>query len=483
MNEITNTAAADPAALPRLIDRLAEHKTLAAAPREELAWLAAHSSLRHLAAGEVLSHKGVQVAGLYVVLSGHVTLYVDRGTGPQKMIEWRAGDVSGMLPYSRMVNPPGDAIAQEPTEILSLDREHLPVLTQACFEITSILVRIMLDRARLFTSNDLLNEKMVSLGKLSAGLAHELNNPASAIERSACLLEDRLDDTEAATRALGEANLSDAQQAAVDAIRTACLAKQSGALRSPLEQSDREEAIADWLTAHHLGIANAQLLADTEVTFDALNQLAATVSGPALDAVLRWAAAGCAVRRLASGIQDAAMRISALVTAVKGFTHMDQAMVAQPVNLGPSLRNTVAVLNSKASQKSVDVSVELEDDLPLVRGYAGELNQIWGNLLENALDAVPTAGHIDVQARRENQHVVVRIIDNGSGIPPHDLARIFDPFFTTKPMGQGTGLGLDIVRRLVRHNDGVVDVESKSGRTEFRVTLPIAESGPACANL
>ena len=313
-----------------------------------------------LSAGEVLSHKGVQVEGLYVVLSGHVTLFADRGAGPQKLIEWRAGDVSGMLPYSRLVNPPGDAIAQEPTEILSLDREHLRALTQECFEITSILVRTMLDRARLFTSSELHNEKMISLGKLSAGLAHELNNPASAIERSASLLEDRLEDSEIAARALGEAKLSDAQLAAVDAIRAACLAKQTQPVRTPLEQSDREEAIAEWLCAHQVDIANAEMLADTEVTFEALDQLAAAVSGPALNAVLRWAAAGCAVRRLASGIQGAAMRISGLVMAVKGFTNMDQAMVAQPVDLGPSLRDTVTVLNSKACEKSVQVTVDLE---------------------------------------------------------------------------------------------------------------------------
>jgi CRP-like cAMP-binding protein len=162
-----------------LVDRLAEHNTLGSAPREELAWLAAHGAVRNLAAGEILSHKGQQVEGLYVVLSGRVSLSVDRGSGPQKIIEWRTGDVTGFLPYSRLVNPPGDAIAQEPTEILALDRSQIRALTHECFEITSILVRTMLDRARLFTTSDLHNEKMISLGKLSAGLAHELNNPAN----------------------------------------------------------------------------------------------------------------------------------------------------------------------------------------------------------------------------------------------------------------------------------------------------------------
>jgi signal transduction histidine kinase len=168
------------------------------------------------------------------------------------------------------------------------------------------------------------------------------------------------------------------------------------------------------------------------------------------------------------------MRISGLVMAIKGFTHMDQALATQPVDLGPSLGDTIAVLQAKAREKSVGVSVELESDLPQVRGFACELNQIWGNLIDNALDAVPAGGRVNVSASRGDQHVVVRIIDNGPGIPAQDLARIFDPFFTTKPLGQGTGLGLDIVRRLIRHNDGVIDVESQRGRTEFRVTLPIA---------
>ena len=464
-----------------LIDRLAEHKTLGTAPREELAWLAGHGTMRHLGAGEVLSHKGTQVEGLYVVLSGHVSLSVDRGSGPQKMIEWRTGDVSGILPYSRLTTPPGDAIAEEPTEILALPRDELQALTSECFEITKILVHTMLDRARLFTSNDLLNEKMISLGKLSAGLAHELNNPASAIERSASLLEDRLEQAETATHALGVAKLSDAQLAAVDAIRAACLAKAPLGVRSPVQQADREEAIADWLEDHGLDLATAEALADTQVTFEALDQLGAAVQGPALDAVLRWAAAGCAVRNLATEIQEAAMRVSGLVMAIKGFTHMDQAMVAEPVELEPNLGNTVTVLKAKAGQKSAAVSIELEDGLPCVRGFAGELNQIWGNLIDNALDAVRDGGRVEVKAKREGERVVVRIIDDGPGIPAKIRERIFDPFFTTKPMGQGTGLGLDIVRRLVRHNDGTIEVDSQPGRTEFRVALPIADAEEAGA--
>jgi signal transduction histidine kinase len=343
-----------------------------------------------------------------------------------------------------------------------------------------MLVHTMLDRARLFTSSDLQNEKMISLGKLSAGLAHELNNPASAIERCAATLEDRLRDSEDAARDLAAATLSDAQLAALDGARASCTTKQNpGACsplpRSPLEQLDREEIIARWLCNHGLDPANAELLADTEVTFEALNLLVAAIDPPALNAAVRWLAAGCAVRNLTSRIQDSAMRISSLVIAVKGYTHMDQANVAEQVDLGPSLCNTVAVLNSRAHEKSVAVTLELEPELPKVRGFAAELNQVWGNLIDNALDAVVNGGRVDVLATRDNQSVVVRIRDDGPGIPPEFRGRIFDPFFTTKPLGHGTGLGLDIARRLVRHNDGSIEFDSQPGHTEFRVRLPIAE--------
>jgi signal transduction histidine kinase len=457
-----------------LVERLAAHKTLGAAPREELAWLAEHGTLRYLNAGEVLTAKGARVEGLFVVLSGRIAFFVDRGAGPNKIMEWREGSVLGLLPYSRLVSPPGDSVAQEHTAILVIDRDRLPALIRECHQITSILIHSMLDRARAFTSSDLHDEKMVSLGKLSAGLAHELNNPASAIERSAHLLEDRLEDADRASRALGASRLTDSQLAAVDAVRGACVATGARGVRSPIEESEREAAIADWLDEHGLDTAAAEALAETPVTLEALDLLARQVDGPTLNAVLQWAATGCAVRALASEIQDAAMRISGLVTAIKGFTHMDQAPVAEPVDLAQGLGNTVAVLRSKARAKSAAVVVDVEAGLPRVLGFVGELNQIWANLIDNALDAIPESGRVDVLASREQQRVVVRIVDNGNGIPASIRERIFDPFFTTKPMGQGTGLGLDIVRRLVRHNDGEISVESQPGRTEFRVVLSLA---------
>jgi signal transduction histidine kinase len=457
-----------------LVDRLAAHRTLGAVPREELQWLASHGSLRHLETGGVLTPRNARVEALFVVLSGRIAIFVDRGAGRHKTMEWRGGDVTGMLPYSRLVSPPGDTVAQEPSTVLAVHRDLLPEMIRECHQVTTVLVHSMVDRARAFNASDLHDEKMVSLGKLSAGLAHELNNPVAAIDRSASLLEDQIERGERAARELEAVSLTAAQVEAIDALRVSCAASKESGVRSAIERAQREEALGDWLIDHGLDPAIADALAETPVTVGALDRLASALGGPVLDAVLRRTAAACTIRSLASEIQEAATRISGLVVAIKGFTHMDQAATAEPVDLAQGLGNTVAVLRSKARGKAAAVVVDIEPGLPRVLGFAGELNQIWANLIDNALDAIPEAGRVELLARREDGRVVVRVVDNGPGIPQDIRQRIFDPFFTTKPMGHGTGLGLDIVRRLVRHNDGEISVESQPGRTEFRVVLQAA---------
>jgi signal transduction histidine kinase len=198
------------------------------------------------------------------------------------------------------------------------------------------------------------------------------------------------------------------------------------------------------------------------------------VSGDQLRVALHWVAAGCTVRGLARDIERAAARVHELVTAVKGFTYMDRASSPEPVDLARGLSDTLAVMAAKARTKSASLTVDVPADLPRVLGFGGELNQVWANLVDNALDAIAEGGHVTVAARAEGPKVVVRVTDDGPGIPAEARGRIFDPFFTTKPVGKGTGLGLDIVRRLLDRNDGSIDLQTEPGRTEFRVTLPAA---------
>jgi signal transduction histidine kinase len=457
---------------PLIQDRLAAHRLLVGAPRDQLAWLAARGRLVHLETGVVLTPKTGPVLGLYIVLSGHLSIHIDRGAGPHKVMEWRAGDVTGLLPYSRLVAPPGDVKAEVPSEVFLIPREEIPALIRDCYDLTSIFVHVMIDRARHFTTSDLQQEKMFSLGKLAAGLAHELNNPASAVARSAEGLKLRLSEVERASCALGAARLSETQRAAVERARGLCLAAAGATFRrSPVERADREDALFDWLGRHHADVAAAEALAESAITLDALDQLAEALDGEALQAALQWLVAGCATYQLASEIEAAASRIHNLVAAVKGFTYMDQATMPKPVDVGQGLADTLAVLNAKAREKSVGVSLDVEADLPRIQGFGGELNQVWANLVDNALDAAK--GHVAVAASRQGHSVVVRVVDDGEGLPAEIRERIFDPFFTTKPVGQGTGLGLDIARRLVLRHHGEIEVDSRPGHTQFSVTLPI----------
>jgi signal transduction histidine kinase len=458
-----------------LVDRLAAHRAIGSAPRSQLEWLAARGELRELGVGDFIAEKDKPVNEMFVVLTGHVAFFSDRGAGRHKVMEWRGGDVTGVLPYSRLKNAPGFSIAQEATTYFAVHRDHMLDMIRECHELSGLLVHTMLDRARVFNLSDLHDEKMASLGKLAAGLAHELNNPASAIERSAALLESRLNEATDAARALAAAGLMPEQLAAADDARASCLARPVQGVRSPIDQSEHEEAIADWLDSHGVAPATLDALADTAVTVGALDAAARAIDGPSLNVVLRWAATTCSAQHLTAEIQEAATRIATLVAAIKGFTHMDQASVAEPVDVTRGLENTIAVLRSKARAKSATVTIDVEAGLPRARGFAGELNQIWSNLVDNALDAIPSGGRVDVRAILERRQVVVRVVDNGSGIPADILGRIYDPFFTTKEVGHGTGLGLDIVRRLVVHNDGEIAVESRPGRTEFRVALAVAE--------
>jgi signal transduction histidine kinase len=462
---------------PDLIARLEAHRVLRGVPREELQWIVDHGEVETLEPGSLPITTRITIDWLWIVLSGRVSLRVDRGVGPRKVDEWGAGDVTGLLPYSRLVASIGDALVEERAEVVRVEKGHFPELISKCHEITARLVHEMLDRTRRFTTFNFQSEKMASLGRLSAGLAHELNNPASAVVRGADALKGQLEDLDAASRALGAAGLPPAALEAVDRVRALCEGAGQKVGRSPLERADREEAIDGWLRARHVDLPDVDALARSSVTIEALDELAAALDARTLPIALRAITASRVAQQTAAEIEAASSRIHTLVTAVKGFSRVDQGAGPARFSIEQGLRDTLAVLNSKARGKDVAVTLEITKDLPQVNGVAGELNQVWSNLLDNALDAAPQKGHVQIKAGRfVDGKVVVKVIDNGAGIPPELQTRVFDQFFTTKPIGQGTGLGLDIARRIVRSHDGVLEFDSRPGCTEFRVILPAASS-------
>jgi signal transduction histidine kinase len=458
-----------------LLARLAGNPTIGAAPTEELAWILAHSRKRTIDPGGNLAPAGQPIEHMWIVLSGSMAVYVDRGLGARRVTDWHGG-VLGLVPYSRMTIASGTIVVTERSEFLEMDGAHLPALIRECPVVTTALVHEMVDRSRAFTSSDLHDEKMVSLGRVAAGLAHELNNPASAAARSAERLNETLVDAEAAAGALAGLQLTEAQLQAINRAREASTSGDRPVL-TPVARADREDELATWLEDHGADAQAAETLVDSTITIDELDELAAALAGDGLDAAVRWMAVCCTVKALAADIERAVVRVHDLVSAVKRFSYMDRQQVPESIDVLQGVRDSVAIVAHKARKKSVAIEVEGGRDVPPVHAIGSDLNQVWTNLVDNAIDAVPEHGHVTITAARELDVVVVRVVDDGPGIAAENVARIFDPFFTTKPVGQGTGLGLEIAQRLVRRNGGDISVESRPGRTEFRVTVPVAPGG------
>jgi signal transduction histidine kinase len=456
-----------------VVDLLATFPLFEPVPRAELEWLGARGDVRRLAAGATLWEIGSSIDEMWIVLAGRVAAHVPKGGGGswRKFYDVGPGHVLGAMPYSRMHVAPARVVIEDDTTILAMNRSHFADLVRECPELTSALVHHMLDRTRDYRTAQVHDERMQSLGRLAAGLAHELNNPASGAASHARSLARLLDDVQTASRALARARLTDEQLDDVDALRQMCMdAAHPG---SPLEAADREEEFAEWLLCRGIDPSAASALATANVSLAALDHLAGVLPAETLAVAVSWAASDTAVRQAAAQIIAATRRVHDLVGAVKGFTFMDREGVPGDVDIARGLADTAAMLGSKSRAKSVRVRIETAEGLPTIYGFGSELNQVWEKLIDNAIDAAGVEGNVTVTATRRGDFVVVGVMDDGPGIPAEHRARIFDPFFTTKPVGLGTGLGLDIARRFAHLNDGDLDFSSEPGRTVFRVRLPV----------
>ena len=442
-------------------------------PDDQIEWFISHAQEINLRAEEMAFRQGDPADAMFVFLGGQLQVRGELG-GETVVIPVEPGAVTGVLPFSRMKQFTVGCKAITDSRLLRFPTSLFPDLVQRMPELAQRLVGLMSDRIRETTRREQQRDRLASLGKLSAGLAHELNNPASAAKRATSQLRDVLKKIRDASHELGSRDLSPAQKAEIEKLEAAFV-ESNEAPADALTISDLEEQIDSLLRSHgqnDLWQMSADL-ARKNVKPELLESLFATLDADTARAALVRIAASVEVATLLDEIESGTSRISDLVRAIKEYTYMDQAPL-QNVDLVKSLENTLTILNHKLKH-----GVTVERDHPkiplLVNSFGSELNQVWTNIIDNAIDAMHGEGKLQVRTYREDDCAVVEITDNGPGIPPDVQSHIFEPFFTTKGVGEGTGLGLDTVQRIVKKHRGNIQVSSAPGQTRFQVWLPVAE--------
>lgn len=459
-----------------LLEQLRKSPGLQPVPADQLKWLLDNSTIRELDAGEFLFRRDDPADYMFVVFEGRAKVFTIQNNQQRDLFELVPGDISGLLPFSRLKVAQGFAQVVEPMKVLTTSREKLKELVCTHYELTEKLVHEMTSRVREFTSNQRQDEKMMALGKLSAGLAHELNNPAAAIVRSSQELKKHLGYTPGRFKRVIAMKLQPGQVDAVNDILYARVAegRKNIGLR---ERNHLEEEILDWFDDNE--VAGGEDLAENFVEYGIgtaeLDEVKKHIPSAELEPVLQWLDNVLTTERMAGDIFEAANRISKLVSSIKSYSHMDRGHDRIKIDVHTGIRDTINLLAYKMRKANIAVKEELSQDLPQVFIQPGEMNQVWTNILDNAIDALDNTPEATIVVRswKERNLVKVSVTDNGPGIPENLMSSIFDPFFTTKEVGKGSGLGLEIVQSIVKQHDGSVSVESKPGQTTFTVCLPI----------
>jgi signal transduction histidine kinase len=459
-----------------LVDDLRAIRVFSDLPQDGLEWLASRMVEVRLQVGEAFLREGEPADKMIVILEGEVHGRAASEAADVPMYLVRGGEVTGKLPYSRMTYFPVTGRAVVPSRLAWLGVEHFDEMLKRMPMLGPKLVGVMADRIRSSTKMVEQRERLAALGKLSAGLAHELNNPASAARRSADGLRETFQRLRAANRQLDAYPFSNEQRAFLAGLEqdhADCYEHQPPA--DSLERSDREDEISQWMESrgveHAPGLAGD--LAEEGLSVAKLDRLAGKFPVEILGPVLVRISTTFQVNRLISEIEHSTGRISELVRSIKEYSHMDQSS-EQETDLHQGLESTLTMLRHRL-KNGVQVIREFDRTLPKICARPGELNQVWTNLIDNAVQAMNGNGILRIRTVREPGWALVEIGDNGPGIPPELQRRMFEPFFTTKPVGEGMGLGLDTVYRIISTHRGTVSFESQPGDTRFQVRLPAPE--------
>lgn len=452
------------------LDQIPLFEGISAAERQ---WLLDNSHEVRLNPGDCFFREEEPVNQFYVVLEGE--LQVTRSINGSRTVMGTTprGIIGGEMDLLNGTHSHVNSCAILPSRLMVFEAEAFRQLFAACPPVGARILQTAAQRMAGIATAVKQQEKMAALGKLSAGLAHELNNPAAAARRAAKTLHEALPSLQDHALKLPTVETDSQQLAQLAAYQQQVIRQAATASKlSPLEQADREDEISSWLDEQD--VAQAWEMAATFVTAGLtladLTELVKPISAECTSDVLAWLCNSLYVAGLLMEIEQSTGRISELVAAVKSYTYMDQAPV-QDVDIHKGLENTLTMLNHKL--KNVTVIREFDPKLPLIQARGGELNQIWTNLIDNAIDAMNGEGQLWVITRYENNYVMVEIADNGPGIPPDVMPRLFEPFFTTKEVGHGTGMGLDISYRIIQQHHGAIDVQSQPGHTRFIIRLPV----------